>query len=135
MIPIKCLIVQNEFDFIIKLSDRGMGVPHDKVEAIWGYGYGQSDEEVASTNHTENQEKMTEFEGLGSSASVNKSMHGYGCGLPIAKIYVERMGGKITMESIQGYGTDVYIRMPYIKNQRTEENHKSSNDIYPALEL
>ncbi len=37
---------------------------------------------------------------------------GFGLGLPICKELVERMGGKISIESEEGSGTTVKIRLP-----------------------
>lgn len=103
--PIKVQITANKHDFIIKISDKGDGVDHEKVDNIWNY-------------HIIGDEKYSGKEKDG-------------CGLPISKVYAERMGGSLCMETIQGYGTDVFIRLPYLGN---EKNQRLSSLDY-VLEL
>lgn len=38
----------------------------------------------------------------------------YGFGLPACKAYTEYLGGRLTLETMQGIGTDVYIRLRHI---------------------
>lgn len=38
----------------------------------------------------------------------------YGFGLPACKAYIEYLGGQLTLETMQGIGTDVYIRLRHI---------------------
>ncbi|KAK2155581.1 hypothetical protein LSH36_236g02037 [Paralvinella palmiformis] len=42
----------------------------------------------------------------------------YGFGLPTCRAYVEYMGGKLTLESLQGIGTDVFIRLKHIDSSQ-----------------
>ena len=42
----------------------------------------------------------------------------YGFGLPGSKAYVEFLGGSLTIETMQGIGTDVYLRLPRIDGNR-----------------
>ena len=43
--------------------------------------------------------------------------HRYGFGLPACRAYVEYLGGSLTLESMQGIGTDVYIRLRHINGK------------------
>lgn len=38
-------------------------------------------------------------------------MHGYGFGLPTSKAYAEYLGGSLTCQSMQGIGSDFYLRL------------------------
>ena len=40
--------------------------------------------------------------------------HRYGFGLPACRAYVEYLGGKVHMETMQGIGTDLYLRFRHI---------------------
>lgn len=99
-------IANNDVDFIIKISDRGGGIRHELLQKVWDYGF-------TSAMY----EEPTENEGLfdaiieGPEASA---MFGYGFGLPACKAYVEYLGGQLTLETMQGIGTDVYIRLRHI---------------------
>ncbi len=43
------------------------------------------------------------------------SSGGFGLGLPICKELVERMGGTISLESVQGVGTTARITLPEVE--------------------
>lgn len=43
-------------------------------------------------------------------------------GLPIVKLYAELFGGKLEFRAMDGYGTDIYLRLP--KNGTTKELHE-----------
>ena len=49
------------------------------------------------------------YQGKGSSG-------GFGLGLPICKELVERMGGKISIDSEEGVGTTVEIKLPEVQD-------------------
>lgn len=41
-------------------------------------------------------------------------MHGFGFGLPTSRAYAEYLGGSLQLQSLQGIGTDVYLRLRHI---------------------
>uniref|UniRef100_A0A2C9KRG6 Protein-serine/threonine kinase n=1 Tax=Biomphalaria glabrata TaxID=6526 RepID=A0A2C9KRG6_BIOGL len=41
-------------------------------------------------------------------------MHGYGFGLPTSQAYAKYLGGSLTLETLDGIGTDVYLRLSHI---------------------
>lgn len=129
MKEIKAITVQNEHDFIIKITDRGRGIPHENIGKIWDYNF--------STNDDHDDEDSA----VGVITSARDEMHrglfGYGCGLPIAKVYIEKMKGTINIQSIQGYGTDVVIRMPYLKNKKKhlDQQKIGEEEIYQSIKF
>lgn len=133
---VKVLITATRHDFIIKVSDQGKGVPHEKIAQIWNYH---------TTIWKEGSEDLSSFFDMagGPARADDKALSGYGCGLPISKVYAEKMGGSIQMESVQGRGTDLYIRMPYLdsledlKNveELFETTQNKSNEVYKTLRL
>ena len=52
------------------------------------------------------------------SATRSSPMHGFGFGLPTSRAYAEYLGGKLTIESMQGIGTDVYLRLRHIDSKQ-----------------
>lgn len=42
------------------------------------------------------------------------ALYSYGFGLPACKAYVEYLGGQLTLETMQGIGTDIYIRLRHV---------------------
>ncbi|CAH1801471.1 unnamed protein product [Owenia fusiformis] len=104
-------IANNDIDFVIRISDRGNGIPHNIVRKVWDYHFttaGQSD------NHQVDG-------GLFGNIMENRAagaMHGFGFGLPASKAYAEYLGGTLTIESMQGIGTDVYLRLRHIDGKK-----------------
>jgi len=47
-------------------------------------------------------------------------MAGLGCGLPIANIYAAFFGGRLELETMYGYGTDVYYRLKRTADDQLE---------------
>lgn len=102
-------LASNDIDFIIRISDRGGGIPHHCVNLVTQYHFS-----------TANQLTDSRLDGglLGNimtdSIARSSPMHGFGFGLPTSRAYAEYLGGKLTIESMQGIGTDVYLRLTHI---------------------
>jgi len=41
-------------------------------------------------------------------------MAGLGFGLPVSRLYAKYFGGDVEIQSMEGYGCDVYIRLDHI---------------------
>ena len=41
----------------------------------------------------------------------------YGFGLPTSRAYAEYLGGSLTLHSMQGLGTDVYLRLKHFDDK------------------
>jgi len=111
MPPINVTIANNETDFIIRITDRGGGIPHDDLTRIWDYGF--------TTGGADEESKLDR--GLFGQFMENRSagaMHGYGFGLPACKAYIHYLGGSLDIYSMQGIGTDIYIRLRHIDGKQ-----------------
>jgi len=111
MPPIMVTIANNDTDFVLRITDRGGGIAHDDMDRIWEYGYttGGADEETKLDR------------GIFGQFMENRSagaMHGYGFGLPACKAYIQYLGGSLDIYSMQGIGTDVYIRLRHIDGKQ-----------------
>lgn len=106
--PITVTISSNEIDFIIRISDRGGGIAHDVVDLVTQYHFTTADK-------TDSRYDRGIFESMMTDSSERSSpMHGFGFGLPTSRAYAEYLNGKLTIESMQGIGTDVYLRLRHI---------------------
>lgn len=111
MRPIKAITVQGDDDFVIKISDRGNGMTPTKADEIWKWKFHHK--------KAEEDENGEMFDIMNSEPEeMSRGMFGYGCGMPLSKLMIENMNGKIEMQSIQGFGTDVIIRLPYPNFQK-----------------
>jgi len=115
--PIHVVLASNKEDFIIKISDRGGGIPHDQVDKVIDYNY---------TTAEDSTDKLMENNGIFGNMmdTVNRTtsgpMHGYGFGLPTSKAYAEYLGGSLTMVPMQGLGTDVLLRLKHLESKSHE---------------
>ncbi len=85
----------------IQIIDTGIGIEEKKLNVVF-------DEYVQIEDRT------------------GKKYHGTGLGLAIVKKLVELQGGKIKLESIQGFGTNVTVNLSYPKGEQTEHGPETS---------
>lgn len=114
--PIYITVANNNLDFIIKISDRGGGIRHDRVSRVMQYNFSTAEES------TENQMNDDIFSNLMSECNRTTSgpMHGYGFGLPTSRAYAEYLGGSLTLHSMQGLGTDIYLRLKHFNSTQEQ---------------
>lgn len=106
-------IANNPIDFVIKISDRGGGVPHDLMNQILEYNFSTAENQKKSR-----EDPMSDMLSMvNQGPNGNSKMHGHGFGLPMSRCYAEYMGGSLTIQSMQGIGTDVYIRLKRIDKE------------------
>lgn len=111
---ISVTIANNEEDFIIRFSDRGGGIPHELESKVFEYHFTTAESESPVI---ENADDRGFFNNLleGANRGPSGPMYGYGFGLSTARAYAKYMGGSLTLESLQGIGTDVYLRLKHIE--------------------
>jgi len=111
--PIYVTIANNDLDFVIKISDRGGGIPHDKVDKVMQYNFSTASDSNDATMDDNVMGNLVQ--------AVNQTtsgpMHGYGFGLPTSRAYAEYLGGSLTLHSMQGLGTDVYLRLKHFDDK------------------
>ncbi|GMH78944.1 hypothetical protein TrLO_g8642 [Triparma laevis f. longispina] len=101
--PIKVIIADGEKneDVVIKISDEGGGIKRSHVSRIWSYLFTTADPAV--------QEGMVAFENV--DHSIDSPLAGLGYGLPISRAYAKFWGGDLSVMSMEGYGTDVFLHL------------------------
>ncbi|XP_033628239.1 3-methyl-2-oxobutanoate dehydrogenase [lipoamide] kinase, mitochondrial-like [Asterias rubens] len=103
-------IVNNDMDFIIRISDRGGGIPNNIVNKVFQYNF---------TTAQDNLDPRVTGGTFGALTNVTAGttpgpLCGFGFGLPASKAYAEYLGGSLTLQTMQGFGTDVYLRLRHI---------------------
>lgn len=108
-------IANNDTDFVIRVSDRGGGIPVDLVQKVFDYSFTTSgtltDDRVSGGLFG----TMTQSDFTGPAPG---SIAGYGFGLPCSRAFAQYLGGNLTLESLQGIGTDVYLRLRHVDGKR-----------------
>ncbi|XP_013773277.1 3-methyl-2-oxobutanoate dehydrogenase [lipoamide] kinase, mitochondrial-like [Limulus polyphemus] len=110
--PVTVTIANNDVDFILRVSDRGGGIPHHLLNHVTQYHF-------TTASHSE-EEGAGVFSTMISESNHGPSgpMHGFGFGLPTTQAYAEYLGGNLTIETMQGIGTDVYLRLKHIDGKK-----------------
>ncbi|KAG5972093.1 hypothetical protein E4U55_000913 [Claviceps digitariae] len=98
----------------IRIRDRGGGISPDVLPNIWSYSFTtfSDDDDFPGSG-------ASSADGLGiiSAASTGgSSIAGLGYGLPLSRAYAEYFGGGIAVQSLYGWGTDVYLRLKGVGN-------------------
>ena len=130
--PVTIVVTQTEEHLLFKISDQGGGVPGYEFNAedtIWKFGYSSNDQseliqtafdssegsEDDSGEGSESDSSHSEVSGLEISTNGINPEEGHGFGLPLSRIYARFSGGDIRINTVPGYGTDVFVRMKRLK--------------------
>ncbi|RMD41780.1 hypothetical protein DV735_g3359, partial [Chaetothyriales sp. CBS 134920] len=91
----------------VRIRDRGGGISPETLPNIWAYSFTtfNSDESAAPDNG--NSDGLNALSGAGDMSSLA----GLGYGLPLSRAYAEYFGGGIAIESMYGWGTDLYLTL------------------------
>lgn len=91
----------------IRIRDRGGGIPPEVLPHIWSYSFTTfSDMDYSSENGN-----MDALNTIAASGGHLSSIAGLGYGLPLSRAYAEYFGGSIAVQSLWGWGTDVYLTL------------------------
>ncbi|KAF2473012.1 mitochondrial pyruvate dehydrogenase kinase-like protein [Lindgomyces ingoldianus] len=101
----------------IRIRDRGGGISPDVYPHIWDYSFTTfNEDQVSSTlaggspsKSGSGMDALSAISGAGGDG-VN-SLAGLGYGLPLGRAYAEYFGGGIAVQSLWGWGTDVYLSL------------------------
>jgi PAS domain S-box-containing protein len=81
-------VSKNKKDLRVTIADSGLGIPADQTNRL--------------------------FEKFFRADNVSRNIPGSGLGLYLVKSLIDNYGGKIVIESKEGEGTHVYVKLPYI---------------------
>lgn len=109
-------IANNEVDFILRISDRGGGIPHAVLPKVMHYNFTTAEESTEHRLSVDPLGNIIDASNPGSGSTMSP-MHGFGFGLPTSRAYAEYLGGSLTIQSLQGLGTDVYLRLKHIDSK------------------
>ncbi|KAL1843361.1 hypothetical protein VTJ49DRAFT_1948 [Mycothermus thermophilus] len=101
----------------IRIRDRGGGISSDVLPNIWSYSFttfnNDSDDALPGSGSWGGggggaDDALSVISAASNGAS---SIAGLGYGLPLSRAYAEYFGGGIAVQSLHGWGTDVYLRL------------------------
>ncbi|KAI9245343.1 branched-chain alpha-ketoacid dehydrogenase [Phascolomyces articulosus] len=106
--PIKVTICSNEADVLFRISDQGGGMPASIYNQLWSYGQRPHARFGNFRNVSQLAARITEHD------QVTVPL---GIGLPMSRVYTEYWGGDINIVTMDGWGTDAYVRIPRFGTQ------------------
>lgn len=92
----------------IRIRDRGGGISPENLPNIWAYSFttfGEDDIHEIGNGRTSG---LNTISGSGGDSS---SLAGLGYGLPLGRAYAQHFGGDVSVQSLWGWGTDVYLKL------------------------
>ncbi|UKZ85511.1 uncharacterized protein TrAFT101_001366 [Trichoderma asperellum] len=91
----------------IRIRDRGGGIPPDVLPNIWSYSFTtfSEDQDIPGSSGNDG------LSAIATASTGGSSIAGLGYGLPLSRAYAEYFGGGIAVQSLYGWGTDVYLRL------------------------
>ena len=92
----------------IRIRDRGGGISPEVLPHIWSYSFTTFSDDPSGNPENNSIDALNTISASGGQAS---SIAGLGYGLPLSKAYAEYFGGGIVVQSLWGWGTDVYLTL------------------------
>lgn len=92
----------------IRIRDRGGGIPPEVLPQIWSYSFTTFSENDLPVGDNGNIDALNTMSSSGGNTST---IAGLGYGLPLSRAYAEYFGGSIAVQSLWGWGTDVYLTL------------------------
>lgn len=92
----------------IRIRDRGGGISPENFPNIWDYSFTTFADDDIPDNHNGKIDALNTISGTGGDSS---SLAGLGYGLPLGRAYAQHFGGDIAVQSMWGWGTDVYLKL------------------------
>jgi len=96
----------------IRIRDRGGGIPPEVLPHIWSYSFTTYSDDLPGSDNG----NIDGLNTLSSSGGHTSSIAGLGYGLPLSRAYAEYFGGSIAVQSLWGWGTDVYLTLQGVAN-------------------
>ena len=91
----------------IRVRDRGGGISPEVFPHIWGYSFTT----FVDADDVPGAWGDDALGVISAASNGNSSIAGLGYGLPLSRAYAEYFGGGISVQSLYGWGTDVYLRL------------------------
>jgi signal transduction histidine kinase len=108
--------VDDDARITLRIRDQGGGIGKDVLPDIWTYNFTTfsshdtpgSDDTGSGSGHTTT---MDALNAISNASGHTSTIAGLGYGLPLSRAYAEYFGGGLSVQSLYGWGTDVYLNL------------------------
>lgn len=144
--PIEVTICEAQEHVIIRISDRGGGIPREELPYLWSFSKGPQSQkrlknlgQVPRMAATMQELHVTDELGradlkaptyLGSLSSLTSRPPNLrlGMGLPLSRVYAEYWAGSLNLHSLEGYGVDAFLQISRLGNKNEQLTTRASMD-------
>ena len=96
----------------LRIRDRGGGISPETLPNIWSYSFTTFNADDADNGNNDGLNALSE------SGSGQSTIAGLGYGLPLSRAYAEYFGGGIAVQSLYGWGSDVFLTLQGVGTNR-----------------
>lgn len=146
--PIEVTVVDTHSHVVIRVSDQGGGIPRDVLPHLWSFVKGPQSQRILSNLtkvpmmaatlqevRVNDDDRPEQQKTLRASARMAPSTHyvsslssltsrppnlRLGMGLPLSRIYAEYWAGSLELQSLWGYGVDVFLGVSKLGNKNEQ---------------
>lgn len=104
--PIQVSLCADDRQVVIRISDRGGGIPSAQLEQIWSYKFTTKQNDYASQAQPPDLHRLERLRGGFAGVSP---ISGRGIGLPLCRLYAKYLGGSLKIINLPGLGVDAYV--------------------------
>jgi signal transduction histidine kinase len=95
----------------IRIRDRGGGIPPAAYAKLWEFGFTTFNEQEIVDITSGGNNDGDGLNAMSNAGGDGNSLAGLGYGLKLGRAYAEYFGGGIRVQSLLGWGTDVYLSL------------------------
>jgi len=109
-------IAVNEDELVFRIRDRGGGMPRGILEKIFDYHFSSNNlsSDTSLLSYTDFDNHL--YDQLVTKDNTNR-MSGYGFGVPTSRAYCEYLNGSLSIETMYGIGSDIYVRVGLLTSE------------------
>ncbi|KAF7559048.1 hypothetical protein G7046_g5115 [Stylonectria norvegica] len=144
--PIEVTICEAQQHVIIRICDRGGGIPRAELPYLWSFSKGPQNQarlenlsqvpRMAATMqelHVEEELgradlKTPTYQSSLSSLTSRPPNLRLGMGLPLSRVYAEYWAGSLELHSLEGYGVDAFLQISKLGNKNEQLTTRASMD-------
>ncbi|KAJ5256595.1 hypothetical protein N7478_012699 [Penicillium angulare] len=141
--PIEVLICETPQHVIMRISDRGGGIPREILPYLWSFSKGPRTQkrlenlgQVPAMAATMQELKVGErkqvqegfHEGSLDSLTSRPPNLRLGMGLPMSRVYAEYWAGSLELHSLEGYGVDAFLQISKLGNKNEQVTTRAAID-------
>lgn len=143
--PVEITICEAQQHVIIRICDRGGGIPREELPYLWSFSKGPQSQKrlenlgqvpmMAATLQELHAEelgradlKAPAYQSSLSSLTSRPPNLRLGMGLPLSRVYAEYWAGSLEMHSLEGYGVDAFLQISKLGNKNEQLTTRASMD-------